>query len=166
MQIDPVEEWQRLATAYREKSPEELLELARDFADLTATAQQALRIEMQSRGMGDQENPKLAPELQSAPKNHLPLTLRNAPADPVNDNSFGAFGTRAPQLVADAPDAGNEDEAPHEYTWKTPLADCNTREETMYLREALRRAGIESWINVDGSTTSYVPSMEQRLTVG
>lgn len=53
MQIDPVQEWQRLTAAYREKSPEELRELARDLADLTETAQQALRSEMHSRGMGD-----------------------------------------------------------------------------------------------------------------
>jgi hypothetical protein len=39
MQIDPVQEWQRLTAEYREKYDGELLELARDYADLTEPAQ-------------------------------------------------------------------------------------------------------------------------------
>ena len=53
MQADPIAEWQRLTEHYREMSDEELGELACDFDDLTETAQQVLRSEMRSRGLGD-----------------------------------------------------------------------------------------------------------------
>ena len=53
MQANPFEEWQRLTEHYREKSEEELRELAADFADLTETAQQVLRNEMRKRGLDD-----------------------------------------------------------------------------------------------------------------
>src|ERR1700691_3621672 len=53
MHTDPANEWLRLAEEYRAKSDDELLELAADFGDLTESAQQALRQEMQSRKLGD-----------------------------------------------------------------------------------------------------------------
>jgi hypothetical protein len=42
----------------------------------------------------------------------------------------------------------DESEAPRgvEYTWKTPLCQCDSREEAWQIAEVLRRAGIESWI--------------------
>lgn len=168
MQIDPVQEWRRLAAEYREKTPEELVELARDFADLTEIAQRALRSELKSRGLGDPENPKFATAMQRAQTEpaRAPLAQRNAPADPVDDIAFGVFGVRAPELVPDRPGHGGEDGGPYDYTWKTPLCICDSREEAIHLQEALRRAGIESWINFDGYTTSFVPSLEQQSTAG
>ena len=47
MQADPILEWQRLSEHYRAMNDDELRQLAADFADLTDTAQQALRSEMQ-----------------------------------------------------------------------------------------------------------------------
>ena len=146
MQIDPVQEWQRLTAEYRQKSPEELLELARDYADLTQPAQQALRSEMRSRGLGDPENPKSVAALRLAPREPLdaPLALIND-RDPMEIAS-GAFGALAPQPVPDTPDTGDEVDGPHEYTWKTPLCDCETNEEAQQLTGVLRQAGIDSWI--------------------
>jgi hypothetical protein len=169
MQIDPVQEWQRLTAEYREKYDGELLELARDYADLTETAQQALRQEMRSRGMGDPENPKSISTLQSAPgkPSQSSLALGNAPwaGDPV-DIAFGAFGAQAPQPVPDTPETETEVDGPHEYTWKTPLCECYNREEAAQLQEALRRAGIESWFNFGGYTTSFVPETSQSVMFG
>jgi len=146
MQIDPVLEWQRLAAEYRQKGDEELLELARDYGDLTEAAQQTLRSEMRSRGLGDPANPKSPADAQ--------LTSREPPQPPVALNNHrdpldiasGTFGARAPQPVPDAPDTGDEIDGPHEYTWKTFLCDCDTNEEAQQLAAALRQAGIDSWI--------------------
>lgn len=122
MQIDPVQEWQRLTAAYREKSPEELRELARDLADLTDTAQQALRSEMRSRGMGDPESPRSA---ESA----------STPASEPSDLEFH--------------EADSEDGSAREYTWKTFLCECDSKQ-AWQLVEALKRAGIESWTGGPG----------------
>jgi hypothetical protein len=73
MQIDPVLEWQRLTAEYRQKGEEELLELARDFADLTETAQQALRQEMRSRGLGDPQSPRTMPQVS------MPISFPSQP---------------------------------------------------------------------------------------
>jgi hypothetical protein len=39
---------------------------------------------------------------------------------------------------------------PHEYTWKTPLCECDDRAGAWQLCEALRRVGIDSWIERHG----------------
>jgi hypothetical protein len=158
MQIDPVLEWQRLVAEYRQKSEGELLELARDFSDLTQPAQQALRSEMRSRGLGDPENPKSVTVLQPTPEEppQAPLPLRNAPSDPVDDIAFGnPFGAVAPQPVPDTPDTGDEAEGPHDYTWKTELCECETSEQARELVDALRKAGIDSWVDSPGSSSRY-----------
>jgi ribosomal protein L37AE/L43A len=162
MQIDPVLEWQRLTAEYREKSPEELLELARDFADLTEPAQQALRAEMRSRGLGDPENPKSVTALPSAPREptQAPLALPNAPSDAVDDIAFGnPFGALAPEPVPDTPDTSeSEADGPHEYTWKTPLCECETSQQARELVDALQQAGIDSWVDSPRSRSRYTMS--------
>jgi ribosomal protein L37AE/L43A len=166
MQIDPVLEWQRLTAEYRQKSAEELLELARDYADLTEPAQQALRAEMRSRGLGDPENPKSVTALQSAPREPLdaPLALKNAPSDPVDDVAFGnPFAGLAPEPVPDTPDTPEEAAVPHEYTWKTILRACDEYKEAWRISEALRRAGIESWIERQGSKYA-IPWVDEFMT--
>jgi ribosomal protein L37AE/L43A len=56
------------------------------------------------------------------------------------------LGTSMPRLVPDTPDADDKDDGPREYTWKTPLCDCDTNEEARQLAGVLRQAGIDSWI--------------------
>lgn len=161
MQIDPVQEWQRLTAEYRQKYDGELLELARDYADLTEPAQQALRAEMRSRGLDDPERPKSVTALRSAQRQPAqpPLALRNAPSYPEDDIAPGnVFGAHAPVPVPDAPDTDDEDDGPHEYTWKTPLCECETSGQAQHLVEALLKAGIDSWVDGTGSRSRYAMS--------
>jgi hypothetical protein len=161
MQIDPVQEWQRLTAEYRQKGEVELRELARDYADLTPAAQEVLRSEMRSRGLDDPASTRSAPPLQSAPgePTQAPLALKNAPwaGSPV-DMAFGAIGARAPELVPDTPDTGDEIDGPHEYTWKTLLCECETSDQARQLIEALKQAGIDSWAEGTGLTSRYAMS--------
>ena len=59
MQESPDQEWRRLGKHYAEMYDEELLELARDYKDLTETAQLVLRDEMKKRGLGEPLAPRL-----------------------------------------------------------------------------------------------------------
>ncbi|MGP8173766.1 MAG: hypothetical protein ACLP7O_04360 [Terracidiphilus sp.] len=127
---NPAEDWQRLTEHYREISDEELQELAGDFVDLTETAQQVLRNEMRNRGL---DEPRAASEASKS---------SNRPAAPRWDRP----GNPDPgDIQSDAAGEGEEDDLPREYTWKTPLCECESREKAWQLREVLRRAGIDSW---------------------
>ncbi|MGD0830926.1 MAG: hypothetical protein ABR907_08290 [Terracidiphilus sp.] len=100
-------------------------ELDADKDSLTEMAQQVLRDEMKKRGLDG------------------PPAARQAP-----DN--------APRIAASQPGTGvdfltvnGESESaslPREYTWKTLLCECEEVEEAWQLREMLKLAGIESWI--------------------
>lgn len=129
MRQDPAVEWQRLSEHYQSLNDEELRELALDTADLTATAQQVLRDEMKRRGLREESAPAM-------------LTQSAVAHDEGSywDHDF----YRAP------PARGDDDEqitdGAVEFTWKTPLCECNTEEQVQELGEALRSAGIESWV--------------------
>jgi hypothetical protein len=158
MQVDPVSEWQRLTEQYRGMNDDELRELAAEFADLTQTAQQVLRSELRSRGLGDPESANaVSPVPQPATKEpaRAPLPLRNTPSDPVDDIAFGGFGDRPPELVPETPYPDNKVDGPHEYTWKTPLCVCETPAEAWQLSEALKQAGVESWIENPARYSQY-----------
>jgi hypothetical protein len=116
MQINPVEEWQRLTAEYRQKNEGELLELASDFADLTPAAQQVLRTEFQSRGLGDPQAPRVPTK----------------PSTPASDPSD-----------LDPTHAGAEEVDAQDYTWLTYLCECETREQAWQLCQALRKADID-----------------------
>lgn len=165
MQSDPILEWRRLSEHYRQMGDEELRELAADFTDLTETAQQALRSEMHSRGLGEAE------DVNRAPEGWRPTTMRTASMTPLESNSIytnaaGVLGARQPELVPDADDTETEKSEPHEYTWKTPLCECDGREEAMQLQKVLSVAGIECWFSLDGQTTSFMPASAQWFGVG
>jgi hypothetical protein len=135
-------------------SDDELRELSADFADLTESAQQALRAEMRSRGMGRPEAATNAPQAAGA------FHRKDKPIDdqPVlvdrTANAFGYFG-HAPAIVPDTPRSNDDEEVPHEYTWKTALCECDTSEQARQLSEALKRAGIQSWIEAAGTGSRY-----------
>jgi hypothetical protein len=129
MQINPVEEWQRLTQLYSEMGDEELRELHDGIADLTEVAQQVLRDEIKKRGLSETRRPN---DTEKDPER---LTV--PPWD----------------CVLDAP--ATEDEAekgdlPHEYTWKTLLCECENREKGWQLQQVLKAAGIDSWIEGPG----------------
>jgi hypothetical protein len=152
MQSDPIFEMQRLAAHYRELGNDELSDLAADLADLTEAAQQALRTEMQSRGLSDPLRATNAPAASNAPLTPPATYNTSAPIHEPNNNA-SSFFARQPQLVPDSPDA--EPDGPVDYTWKTPLCDCNTSLQARELSEALKLAGIESWIEAPGTGSRY-----------
>jgi hypothetical protein len=152
MQADPIFEMQRLAAHYRELGSDELRDLAIDPADLAEAAQQALRTEMQSRGLSDPLRATNAPAASNAPLTPPATYNTSAPIHEPNDNA-SSFFARQPQLVPDSPDA--EPDGPVDYTWKTPLCDCDTSLQARELSEALKLAGIESWIEAPGTGSRY-----------
>jgi hypothetical protein len=153
MRPNPAEEWQRLTKLYGEMSDGALLELAARYSDLTEIAQPILRDEMKKRGLDDSA---------SAPSSARRTATGAAPMAGFEKDQpiFGRWN----QVVAeqnrefDPPlsDAGEPgDPEPVEYTWKTLLCECNEREEAWQFSEALRRAGIESWIDGPRSQQSW-----------
>jgi ribosomal protein L37AE/L43A len=71
----------------------------------------------------------------------------------MTPNQAGGFG--ASRRGTGGGTAANEGttgvgDQPVEYTWKTPLCECEDREEAWQIYEVLRRAGIESWIEGPG----------------
>ena len=142
MQTDPVEEWRRLTEHYRTLTDDQLNELAIDLSDLTEVAQQVLRGEMKSRGLRDPQA--------------LPRPARKAEISPATPPHFLLDPSDADDSVS-----GDESHLPHDYTWKTLLCECEKWEQAWQLQEALRRAGIESWIDGPGP---YSPLAELDLT--
>ncbi len=137
MQIDPIAEWRRLTEHYRQMSDAQLDELARDFVDLTETAQQILRGELRQRGL---DLPGSADKKAQA--SNQAQTLPSA--------VFAAPETAAVPFAGSA-DGQQEDDRPHEYTWKTFLCECEESEQVWQLQEMLRRAGIDSWSEDQGA---------------
>jgi hypothetical protein len=139
MEGNPAEDWQRLTEHYREMSDEELQELAADFVDLTETAQQVLRNDMRNRGLDEPPAAGEAPKISEPPA--LPRWASTVDPD-------------AGPIVSNAPESNEEDDSPHEFTWKTTLCECEDREQAWQITEVLKRAGIESWIEQPGSRYS------------
>ncbi len=160
MQADPIFEWQRLTEHYREMNDDELRNLAADFADLTQTAQQALRSEMRSRGLSDPETVSNAPELprtSTEAREAPPRDFAPEDSDSIFERAAAALGVDpgAPELVPDTPNSDDEEAGPHEYTWKTVLCECDTPEEAWQLSEALKQVGIQSWIDGPRPRSGY-----------
>jgi hypothetical protein len=127
-----IADWQSLTKLYGEMYDDELLELSDGSGDLTEVAQQVLRDEMKKRGLSAQH---LA---DNAPKSfELPAASQ---FDPIADS---------PTAEGDSDENGQ----PYEFTWKTLLCECNSREEATPIRLALGQAGIESWI--EGPNSRY-----------
>jgi len=150
MQTDPALEWRRLTEHYREIGDEELRQLAADFADLTETAQQVLAQEMRSRGLVDPRGPSQpAQHAESAVQAiESPLRAGNTPEDndSISTHAASVLGVRSPELVPETPEADTDDTGEHDYTWRTYLCECETRQQALELCEALKRGGIDCWI--------------------
>jgi len=134
MQNDPLVEWQRLTQHYSTMYDQELLELAQDSADLTETARQVLRSEMKKRCLDEQQAPD------------------NAPVVPVPVVAPQWSSAVAPQAMEPA---DQQADSPHDFTWKTPLCECENREQAWQISEVLKQAGVESWIEPQGSYSPY-----------
>ncbi len=122
MQDDPAKYWQDLTDNYRQMSDGELLQLAEKPEELTEVAQQVLRDEMKLRK----------------------LTLAQ-PELPKIQNPTAAIH-REPSSYRYEFSEHDGDEGASEFTWKTQLCECETAQQAGQLAEALRRAGIDTWI--------------------
>ena len=72
---------------------EELHELAFEFFDLTDTAQQALRSEMRSRGLGDPQAASDEPKFSGCSKLNRPRSVFS-PSSPLSESADRATGRR------------------------------------------------------------------------
>jgi len=136
MQNNPVEEWQRLTEHYREMFDGELEELAHELGNLTETAQQVLRNEMKNRGLA------------------MPGEKTEAPQKPeaaAPSRFASAIDPDAGSEESDDPESDQEGDSPTEFTWKTPLCECEDQTQALAICEALRRAGIDGWFERSGS---------------
>jgi hypothetical protein len=109
MQIDPVKEWQRLTTLYRELGDVELRELAMQFGDLTDAVQQVLSDELKKRGLPD-------PLARNKPAS-VSMRLDRHPPEKRNP------------LDEQPEDEDSDDGALKEFTWKTLFCHCETTEQ-------------------------------------
>ena len=136
MQVNPAEEWQRLAEHYREMSDGELEELASGIVNLTETAQQVLRAELRNRGLRE---PGAAGEAGRSSDRH--------PAQCC----AGSINPYTGEIESGVSNGHEEDDYPREFTWKTTLCECDDRAHAWQIYEVLRQAGIESWIERPGT---------------
>jgi hypothetical protein len=110
MQESLDQEWRRLSEHYAGMYDEEVLELARDYRDLTELAQQVLRDEIKKRGLGEPLSPrpkaageqvaKSAGQQVSAPAKQLPA-LGAAPVDPRAEQDRLRFAAHYANLTDD-----------------------------------------------------------------
>jgi ribosomal protein L37AE/L43A len=138
MHDNPSQDWQGLAENYRLMLDGELEELAASFGDLTETAQQVLRNELKNRSMAEPGAKAASPAKPGAPAG-----LRWA-------STVDADAALGQSQEADQ----DEDGAAREYNWKTQLCECETTEQALQIREMLRRAGIDSWVEKPGTRWS------------
>jgi hypothetical protein len=130
MHDNPAQDWHWLTENYRTMLDGELEELAADFGNLTETAQQVLRNELRNRGMAE-PGAKAAGTVKPA----APAGMRWASSADPDAN------------LSESKEAGQEgDSSAREYTWKTPLCECDTSEQAVQLNAVLKRAGIDSWV--------------------
>jgi hypothetical protein len=136
MQADPVREWQRLQEHYRQMLDEELLELAEEFGNLTEMAQQVLQNELATRKLDKKRSAaQTTPERTAVPRFASTVDPEDLTCEPLDVEA----------------EEDEEDAPARDYTWKTPLCDCETTDEAWQLKEALKRAGIDSWVEGAGS---------------
>ncbi|HUH63737.1 MAG TPA: hypothetical protein VLZ50_12090 [Terracidiphilus sp.] len=145
MKTDFAEEWQRLTRHYAQMCDEELRQLASQFGDLTEMAQQVLRDEMRKRKLDDPGDPR-------EPDGPREGVRRRGESRDATSQGLVSPPQWDTALALPAEDDETEEEVHgHEYTWKTLLCECDTKEEAWQIYEVLRRAGIESWIETPRS---------------
>ncbi len=130
MQVDPIAEWQRLTEQYRKMSEEELGELAFDIDSLTDTAQQVLRSEMNSRGLGRPQTANNAPKFSGFSRSAQPDSVF---AHPSAQSGF--------EEATDAADATSR-----QSIRRLPLCECSDWKQAWQICAMLKADAIESWI--------------------
>ena len=152
MQINRAEEWQRLTEHYRGMFDGELEDLARSISDLTETAQQVLHNELKNRGMAE-----------PGTKAEVDLKRKNEPDAPEGIHWASAVDPDAAADRAvwddssDGPGGSGENGAPVEFSWKTPLCECDSEEQALAICEMLRQAKVDCWYEPSSGSDSLVP---------
>ena len=145
MQTNPAEEWQRLTEHYRGMFDGELEQMAASPDDLTETAQQVLRNELRNRGMAEPETKTKTSLIRDSEPN-APEGIRWASAI---DPDAGA-GSGSEDHLPDGPDFDAGDGASAEFSWKTPLCECDSKEQALAICEMLRQAKLDCWYEGPG----------------
>ena len=144
--MDQAKEWQRLARVYSEKSDGELIELSRDFGDLTDIAQQVLGDELKRRSL---------PEPGTAFSQPAPESRRGSGVAPNKwDKKFADSITNP--ILPEETDEDREDQPVADYSWKVVLCECDEREDASDVMAVLDRAGIRSWYDGPQGVASWV----------
>lgn len=138
MHDNPAQDWHWLTENYRSMLDGELEELGASFGDLTETAQQVLRTELRNRGLPQ-------PGAKAAAPIWAPSSAASGWARSVDPDAGVSQSNEVDQ---------DEDNSPREYTWKTQLCAYETTEQANQIREMLRRAGIDSWVEKPGTRWS------------
>jgi hypothetical protein len=132
-------EFQRCKGHYGGLSDDDLEVLWAQGDDLTPSAQQALREEVTKRNLNVGE------ETDEGPLVDDPNALARA------ERELAVWEERA--------QAEEESDAPRDYTWKVPLCECNDRTEAWQIRQALKRHGIDSWIEPERGYSANPPQV-------
>lgn len=117
------------------------------------------------RAMGDEELLELASAFGD-----LTPTAQQVLGDEMKLRGLGdaqAHRWNRSHALAEAGIGGEAVSGAVEYTWKTPLCQCATPQQAWQISEALKRAGIESWVDRPGSYTVHAEFEEtpQRVLV-
>ena len=139
MHDNPAADRQWLMEHYRAISDEELEELSADFKDLTPTAQEVLRGELSTRGL---PAPGTTPVVSKRGESDAPQNW----ASNVDPEAGVSRSRSFDESEKEAEDGGST-----EFTWKTLLCECESTDQAAQLQEALKRAGIDSWIERPGT---------------
>jgi ribosomal protein L37AE/L43A len=147
MHDNPAADWHDLSEHYRSLYDEEIENLAADFDNLTEIAQQVLLNELSTRGLP-------APGAKPA----APSWLEPTPESPGPQRRASGIDPEASVSQSSDLDAKDEhqdkDSGSTDFTWKTLLCECETTEQANQIREMLKRAGIESWVEKPGTRWS------------
>lgn len=144
MQTDASGERQRLAENYSKMYEGELMALAEGSDGLMETAREVLRSEFERRGLAwpeqsDKQEFRVDP--QTAVREEV---YQGGAIEGVGEVMLGSGSSPAAlaQEAQESAEGGQE----VEYSWKVQLCECEEMEQAQLLRETLRRAGIESWL--------------------
>ena len=135
MHENPGQDWHALTENYRLMLDGELEELAANISDLTDIAQQVLRNELRNRGLAE---PDTKAEVRKQPA--APAGIRWASSVHPDEGDPNESSDRRQHE-----DERELDGSTADFTWKTPLCECDDQKHALALCEVLKKAGIESW---------------------
>ena len=107
------------------------------------------------RSMGDEELLELAESFADLRPVAQQVLSDEMKLRGLGDPQARGWSRRRPDPVPEAGLEGSRLQGAVEYTWKTPLCQCANPREAWQISEALKRAGIESWVERSNSYTVH-----------